>query len=502
MSLLSLQSISKTYPGVVAADAVNLSVASGEVLGLVGKNGAGKSTIIRIIAGVEKADQGSLLINGDLIELGQAADATRAGIAVVHQELGDVPSLTVGENILLGLGYPRRLGLIDKTELRKRAIAALAEINMAIDVDRPVSSLSIAQRRMVMLARGVAANAKIVVLDEPTASLTDTEIADLFVVVRRMQAAGVGIIYVSHRLDEILQLTSRVAVMRDGVLVEDRATKTLTEAMLVGLISGRGEDAVKRHTREPKQRPCDIALTVEGIVPLKGAPSLNLVVHTGEIVGLAGLAGSGRSEILHQIMGADPNDRISHTINGKSVTIKSPRDAWSNGIALVPEDRRTQGAILQFTIARNVTLASMRKHRFSRDLFFPSTHKENVVTRQLIEELKIKVSSTGTRIGTLSGGNQQKAILARCLAADADILLLDEPTHGVDVSAKEEIYRVIRELAERGKAIIIVSSELKEIEGLVDRALVIRDGHHVATLEGDAVTEDAVLTHSFSSAER
>lgn len=500
MAVLSLKGISKAYPGVVAADGVNLNVASGEVLGLVGKNGAGKSTIIRIIAGVEKADHGSLVVDGQQVELDRASDATRAGIAVVHQELGDVPSLTVGENILLGLGYPRRLGLIDKKALCRKAAAALAEINRVIDVNRPVASLSIAQRRMVMLARGVAADAKIVVLDEPTASLTDTEITDLFAVIRRMQVTGAAIIYVSHRLDEILELTSRVAVMRDGILVEDRATETLDEATLVALISGRAESAVPLRDRGFSLRPSAVALRVEGIVPMQGAPSLNLVVHKGEIIGLAGLAGSGRSEILRQIMGADANNEISHTIGDRKVTIRSPRDAWSNGIALVPEDRRTQGAILQFTIARNVTLASMRKHRLARNMIFPSAAKENAVTRQLIEELKIKVSNTRTRIGTLSGGNQQKAILARCLAADADILLLDEPTHGIDVSAKEEIYRVIRELAERGKAIIIVSSELTEIEGLVDRALVLRDGHHVATLEGDEVTEDAVLKHAFSSA--
>ncbi len=499
MALLSLNDISKSYPGVHAADAVHLNVSRGEVLGLVGKNGAGKSTIIRIIAGVEQADSGAILIDDQPVTFDQAADATRAGIAVVHQELGDIPSLTVGENILLGLGYPRRFGLIDKSELRKKARAALAAINSDLDVDQPVSSLSVAQRRMVMLARGIAAHARLVVLDEPTASLTDTEIADLYAVIAKLRGAGVAIIYVSHRLEEILNLTSRVVVMRDGKVVEDRMTETLDEAGLVELISGRRGDLSEAPAQKEATHFTKRALRVDGLVPLKGAPPVTLDVHQGEIVGIAGLAGSGRSEMLRQIMGADANEAISHEIMGRTVKVRGPKDAWAHGIALVPEDRRTQGAILQFTVARNVTLASLRKHRLSTNMMFPSVAKENKVTRHLINELKIKVNTPDIRIGTLSGGNQQKAILARCLAADADILLLDEPTHGVDVAAKAEIYRVIRELANQGKAIVIVSSELKEIEGLVDRALVLRAGRHVATIEGDDVTEDSVLRYCFAS---
>lgn len=355
---------------------------------------------------------------------------------------------------------------------------------------------------MVMLARGMVAKAKLVVLDEPTASLTDTEIADVFAAIKKLQQAGVAIIYVSHRLEEILNLISRVAVMCDGKLVEDRATDTLDEAGLVELISGQKTTTIQE---TPDRKAChfdNVVLRVEGLFPKPGAPTMSLTVHKGEIVGLAGLAGSGRSEVLRQIIGADTIGGLSHMVRGDHVKIKSPRDAWSNGIALVPEDRRTQGAVLQFTIACNITLASLRRHRVSKNVMVPSPMKENRVTRQLVEELKIKVSNTDTRIGTLSGGNQQKAIFARCLAADADVLLLDEPTHGVDVAAKAEIYRVIRELADDGKAIVVVSSELKEIEGLVDRALVLQDGVHAATIEGEGVTEDAVLKHCFSSQAR
>jgi len=501
MALLSLRDISKSYPGVVAASSVDLSLAAGEILGLVGKNGAGKSTIIRIIAGVEQPDSGQIAIEGEAVHLSCAMDATRAGIAVVHQELGGIPSLSVAENIMLGLGYPKKYGLIDRKRLRDKAQLALDAMQLKLDVDRSVASLSIAQRRMVMIARGIAADAKVVVLDEPTASLTETEIVDLFAVIKRMQANGVGIVYVSHRLGEVLELTSRVAVMRDGKLVSDRVTHELDEASLVELISGKDALGTTPSNASRGKVLGDLILKATGLSPLTGCPPITLTAQRGEIVGLAGLAGSGRSEILRQIMGADANLNVSHEIGGVPVKIGNPRDAWSHGIALVPEDRRTQGAILQFSIARNVTLASLRKHRLSRFGRFPSKTKENSVTRQLIKELKIKVSNTETKIGTLSGGNQQKAILARCLAADADILLLDEPTHGVDVDAKQEIYRVIRELAASGKAIIVVSSELREIEGLVDRALIMRDGHHVATLEGDDVTEKAVLTHCFAADE-
>lgn len=499
MSLLSIRNISKAYPGVTAASAVNLDVGAGEIVGLVGKNGAGKSTIIRIIAGVENPDTGEILLNDIPVQFHSAAEATRAGVAVVHQELNDIPTLSVGENILLGLRYPKHFGLIDRRRLREKARAALDAIHMDVDIDQPVSKLSVAERRMIMIARGIAAQAKVMVLDEPTASLTDSEIIDLFAVIRRMQKAGVGIVYVSHRLEEILDLTDRVSVMRDGALVEDQRTAILDENSLVSLISGKA--APPSFERKARQSPRDgeLAIEVSGIIPLPGRPAISLRVHRGEVIGLAGLAGAGRTEILRQIMGADSNPQIRHKIKGKDVAIRSPRDAWKHGIALVPEDRRTQGAILPFSVAHNVTIASLGQVRSWQRVAWPSKTSELTVANRFMGKLKIKAPSPETLIGTLSGGNQQKAVLARCLTAQADILLLDEPTHGVDVDAKEEIYRLIRELAAQGHAIIIVSSELKELAGLVDKALVLREGHHIATLAGSQVTEDEILNRCFSS---
>ena len=499
MSLLSIRNISKAYPGVTAASAVNLDVGAGEIVGLVGKNGAGKSTIIRIIAGVENPDTGEILLNDIPVQFQSAAEATRAGVAVVHQELNDIPTLSVGENILLGLRYPKRFGLIDRRRLRDKARAALDAIHMDIDIDQAVSNLSIAERRMIMIARGIAAQAKVMVLDEPTASLSDSEIADLFAVIRRMQEAGVGVVYVSHRLEEILSLTDRVSVMRDGALVEDQRTATLDENSLVSLISGKAAPPpIEREACQASQSD-ELAIEVSGIVPLPGRPAISLRAHHGEVIGLAGLAGAGRTEILRQIMGADANPQIRHKIKGKDVAIRSPQDAWKQGIALVPEDRRTQGAILPFSVAHNVTIASLRQVRSWKRVAWPSKTSELTVANRFMGKLKIKAASPETRIGTLSGGNQQKAILARCLTAHAEILLLDEPTHGVDVDAKDEIYRLIRRLAAQGHAIIIVSSELKELAGLVDKALVLREGHHIATLEGSQITEDEILNRCFSS---
>lgn len=495
--LLALSNICKSYPGVVAADQVAMKFKAGEIVGLVGKNGAGKSTVIRIIAGVEQPDEGIIAVGGEFVASLTAQEARKHKLAFVHQELIDVPMLTVAENIGLGLGYPKKWGLwIDKRTLNDRALYVLAQINMDIDPARKVSTLSVAQRRMVMIARALVNQAKLIVLDEPTASLTDREIAELYIVIRDLKKQGVCIIYVSHRLQEIMDLTDRVIVMRDGKIAAGEVTKNLNEAKLISLIVGADK---KQEISKPENIKIydEQLLEVINLDPLELGVEFSLSVRKGEILGLAGLAGSGRTEVARQIVGADYHTNIKHLVKSKPVHIRNPADALKHGIALVPEDRRNEGALLNFSIDHNITLSSLKGRRVFSALPFPSYSAEKKWSQRFIDQLGIKTPSGKQIVSGLSGGNQQKVVLARCLAANVDILILDEPTHGVDVGAKEEIYDLIFQLAASGAAIILISSELQELVHLTNRALVLREGYMVGELSGDDLTEQNVLELCF-----
>ncbi|GLT11364.1 sugar ABC transporter ATP-binding protein [Sulfitobacter porphyrae] len=488
---LNVMGICKTYPGVRAAREVSFSTEPGEVIGVLGKNGAGKSTLMRILGGVERQDAGSLELDGRILAFHSARDAVAAGIVTVHQELNDVPMLSVAENICLGLGYPGRFGLVDRRALAGRAAAALDALHSGIDPAACVGTLSVAERRMVMVARALAAEARVIILDEPTASLTEAEITELFRVIRKLSAQGVTFLYVSHRLNEIFEICSRLLVMRDGELVADRAVKGTTRAEAVALIAGRSREAGT--TARRAERIGEIVLEVSGLDPLRKGKTLSLSLRAGEVVGLAGLAGSGRTELLRQIMAADPIAGATHRIHGRAVRIASPRDAWAQGLGLLPEDRRHQGVIPGFPIYRNITLASLDANRVASLLPFPRKASEVKRAQGLIERLRLKAGGSEDSVISLSGGNQQKAILARNLAAQCQVLLLDEPTHGIDVSAKEEIYVLINELAERGMAVLLVSSELSELTVLADSIIVLRDGEIISHLPNEGMTEEQLL---------
>lgn len=503
-SLITLKRISKSYPGVIAADDVSLDLYPGEVVGLVGKNGAGKSTIIRMIAGVEEPDHGIIAVNGQPFASLDAHQAIELGVATVHQEINDVPILSVAENIALGLGYPKRYGcLIDKQDLHHKSADALAQIHMDINPAHKLSTLSIAERRMVMIARALVNRAKVLILDEPTASLTNKEIIELKAVIRKLRAQGVCIVYVSHRLQEILDLTDRVIVMRNGRVVSEKATDNLDEGSLISLIAGRQVQHQNDNCKTNKQLETnrDVLLEVQGLDPFDLGVSDTLELHRGEILGLAGLAGSGRTELLRQIVGADHRSKVCHRVASRRLEIRNPADALKCGIAIVPEDRRNEGAILNFSITRNISLSSLRMSRLLSVLPIPSIKKENSRSRELMAKLSVKAPSGSTITSTLSGGNQQKVVFARCLAAEADILILDEPTHGIDVDAKEEIYELIKSLAADGKGIILVSSDLQELINIVDRAIVMREGAFVGKLEGKDLSEKRVLELCFQTSE-
>lgn len=500
--IVALKSISKSYPGVTAANAVSMDFFESEIVGLVGKNGAGKSTIIRIMAGVERPDHGILAIDQSVASYLAPNEALDHGLAFVHQELNDIPMLSVAENILMGFGYPNKAGFwIDRDAMDIAARSVLAKINMDIDPRQEVASLSVAQRRMVMIARALVCDAKMIVMDEPSASLTDSEIGELHTVVRKLKSDGVCVVYVSHRLQEIMELTDRVIVMRDGGVVGNAKTGDIDQKKLIEMIVGTDLILDKKQNVEPldPKQQYEPFLRVDHLDPFLKGRTLSLELGKGEILGLAGLAGSGRTETVKQIIGADRRSNVMCCINGANVKIESPVDALAHKIVLVPEDRRNEGALLDFSISNNISLSSLKNVRFQDRYPFPSTSAEGKLASRFFKKLFINAPSSEQKISELSGGNQQKVILARCLAADVDVLILDEPTHGIDVGAKEEIYQLIEQLADEGKSIILISSDLPELVRLASRALVLREGDYVGELEGPYLTEHNILDLCFQS---
>lgn len=492
MSTLSLIELSKSYYGALAVSEINCQFEAGEIVGLVGKNGAGKSTLIRMLAGVTSPDEGEIRVGGQPVVCDSAKTAQLHGFAFVHQELNDVPALSIAENIFLGEGYPRRFGLIDRRVLLEKARRALALVKSTLDPQRLVVSLSIAERRLVMIAAALARNARILILDEPTASLTDAEIGALHDLLRMLRGQGFTILYVSHRLQEILSLTDRVMVMRDGQLVRTSRTSDLDETALVHEITGKAEDTPVRNARVAERSGSRLCMT--NVCLLATTKPIALEVCGGEILGIAGLVGSGRTEILRILVGADENLGAQLFINDRPVRLRSPREALEHGIAFVPEDRSEMGAILTFSVTENITIGTLSRHRVATRAPFPVRSSEAKIAHALIDRLRIKTPNGASPMRTLSGGNQQKAILARCLAAtNLRWLLLDEPTHGVDIDARQEILSLVRDLARAGIGIIYVSSDFQELLQAATRIVVLREHDLVASFDAPSVTETDLL---------
>jgi ABC-type sugar transport system ATPase subunit len=501
---IEVRNLVKHFPGVVAVAGVDMAFFEGEIAGLVGKNGAGKSTLIKMLAGSITPDEGTISIGGQEVRLAGTHDANRLGMSFVHQELVDVPTLSVAENVLLGLGFRRRVPfVIDWKQTRARAADLLDWVGVDIDPAALVSTLSVAQRRMVTIAKALAHDAKLLVLDEPTASLTIQEVTHLNEIIRRLRDRGVGVVYVSHRLDEIFELTSRVIVMRDGQSIADRATASLDRRTLISLITGqegastaleaRREYAVLARPQTPE------VLEVSNLSRRGVVENVSFSVRRGEVLGLAGLVGSGRTEIARMIYGADQRTSGMIRVNGREVRCRSPRSALREGIALVPEERRAQGGILDFSITRNVSLPTLSRHRRIPGVPVPSRASEAKTARRFVDELRISAADESVPLRNLSGGNQQKVIVAKWMEHGASVLLFDEPTLGVDVSGKDEIYRLVRRLAAQDRAIVFISSEFSELVALCNRVLVIRDGQVVAELDGDEITEAAILEHCYAA---
>jgi ABC-type sugar transport system ATPase subunit len=497
-SFLGLVGITKRYPGVVAVEDVSLRFDAGHVVGLVGKNGAGKSTLIKIMAGAVRPDEGHLEIDGNRVDFHEPHRANEAGLAFVHQDLQDAANLSVAENVMLGLGFPKTLGLfVDWRTLRRRAAEVLERLEVDIDPRMAVSDLSVAKQRMVMIARGLAQRAQMLVLDEPTAALTEDEIEHLFAAIRKLRGEGIAVAYVSHRLDEIFAITERVVVMLNGRVVADEPTEALDRRSLITHITGHADAETsleRRRSRGIGSRPnTDAVLEVTDIVAPSGVRPCSFDLRSGEVLGIAGLVGAGRTELVRAVFGADRPSSGTIKVRGQVVAIKNPEAAIAAGMALLPEDRKSHGNVMDFSIRNNITLASLHRHRLSPRLAMPSARSERSASTAMIERLRIKTPNDRQAVRLLSGGNQQKVVIAKWLSHGAEILIFDEPTHGVDVDGKEEIYCIAEELAAAGKSVIFISSEFSELVGVCNRVLVMHEGAIVGSLDGDEITEQAII---------
>jgi ribose transport system ATP-binding protein len=496
-----IRGVVKRYPGVLALDHADGVIVPGVIVGLLGKNGAGKSTLIKILAGVVQPDEGEIVIDGEPVRLHGPHDATRRGFAFVHQELTDVPNLTVAENIELGLGFPKLAGtFVKRRALRRKATTVLQRLGANIDPNRKLGTLSIAERRLVVIAKGLATNARLLVLDEPTASLTEEEIGHLHDVIRTLRDEGVAIIYVTHRLQEVYDLTDDVAVMRDGKMVFEAPTADVERGQLIEHITGASAaTSVARWSPPETERPREEILRVENVGRPGVVEDASFTARAGDILGIAGLVGAGRTELARMIFGADRTTSGRIVVEGTPVRIRGPRDAMAAGLVLLPEDRRHQGTVHTFSVRKNITLPILRDFRVGRSLPLPNRGRERRASLDLIDRLQIKVSDPESPIGHLSGGNQQKVVLAKWLESGARVLIFDEPTHGIDVGAKEEVYQLMRELAATGKVVIFISSEFPELVGICNRVIVMREGRIVGEFEGSEISESALVESCYAS---
>jgi ribose transport system ATP-binding protein len=484
--VLQMRGIRKVFPGVVALDGIDFDLFAGEVHVLLGENGAGKSTLMKILSGAYTKDAGEILVGREPVSIGSPRDAHALGIATIYQELSLVPQLTVAENILLG-HEPSRGGWIARASLRESARRSLADVGLDIDPDRRVDRLGIAEQQMVEVAKALFHRARIVVMDEPTSALTPREIDRLFEVIRRITAAGVAVVYISHRMRELAEIGRRVTVLRDGRGV---GTFPLPDTPLSDLVRLMANRDVRDHFPRRRCAPGEELLRVERVSSRTGVSDVSLRVCRGEIVGLAGLLGAGRTELARVIVGADPPSSGRVVVRGRAMTASMPSMAIAAGIGFLPEDRKRHGLVLTRSVCDNIGLPSLG--RWSR-AGFVSRRQEREVAQRWVTELRIKTPDVGERVVRLSGGTQQKVVLARWLAAEATLLVMDEPTRGIDVGAKVEIYELMNRLTEAGAGILMISSELPEVLGMSDRIYVMRRGAIQAEIDASAATEERVL---------
>ncbi len=497
-SLLSATRIDKVFPGAKALDKVDFHLRRGEVHALLGENGAGKSTLVKCLTGAYRRDGGTILLDGVEVDPRDTFNAQKLGIGTVYQEVNLLPNLTVAENLFLGR-QPRRLGLVDVGAMNRQARALLENYELDLDVTRALDSYSVAIQQVVAIARAVDLSGKVLILDEPTASLDAHEVEMLFRIIRRLKARGLGIVFITHFLEQVYEISDRITVLRNGQLVGTRDTATLDRRDLISMMIGRELAAEIRAAREELDVTGPVRYRFKDFGRKGHISPFDLDVKAGEVVGIAGLLGSGRTETAEILFGAHRADSGTAEVDGKPVQLSSPRRAIAQRFGFCPEDRKTAGIVGDLSVRENIVLALQARRGWTRPI---SRTEQNRLADHYIRALDIRTADREKPIRLLSGGNQQKAILARWLATEPDFLILDEPTRGIDVGAHAEIVRLIEGLREKGMSLLVISSEIEELVAYSTRIVVLRDRQHVAALEGDRITADQIIEAIASANER
>ncbi len=486
--ILTMKGIDKSFPGVHALDHVDLEVRRGEVHALMGENGAGKSTLMKVLTGIYTKDEGTITFEGKEVEFHNTREAQDAGIVIVHQELNMLGHLTVAQNIFFGREFKKGIG-IDDRKMNEEAAKLFERLNIDIDPTTTMSDLTVGKQQMCEIAKAISHEAKVIIFDEPSAALTEAEIEELFKIIRDLRAQNLGIIYISHRMDEIKVITDRVTVMRDGAYVGTLITEDCTKNDIINMMVGRViyEDP-KTHSMVPEGAP--VVLKVENLNAGKMVQNVSFELHKGEILGFSGLMGAGRTETARAIFGADPKQSGDIYMNGEKVTINTPQDAVNHGIGYLSEDRKRFGIVVQKSVAENTTLATLKEYLSG---IFINKRKEEKVAQEFVDSLATKTPGVDQLVVNLSGGNQQKVVIAKWLCRNSDVLIFDEPTRGIDVGAKNEIYKLMNKLAAEGKAIIMISSEMTEILRMSDRIVVMCEGKITGELDIAEATQENIM---------
>ena len=490
-NILQVKNLSKSFLGVKALDNIQFDLQKGEVHALMGENGAGKSTFMKILMGLLTPDSGEIVFEGKILKSKSVHENLLKGISMIHQEILVVPELTVAQNIFLGREANYRYWLND-TAINQKAQELLDLIGVKINAQTKIKNLSIAQMQMVEIAKAISTNAKVIIMDEPTSALSDTEVEILFKIINDLKAKGVSIIYISHKMDEIFEITDRITIFRDGNYIDTKNTNDLDKNSLIALMVGREIENIfpEKVTFKCEKKPI---LTIKNFSKKGKFENINFEVHAGEVLGIAGLMGAGRTEIVRAIYGLDKYDSGEIILKGNKINIKSPQEAIEKGIGYVSEDRKALGFMPAMSINENISLSSLAN--YSKAWFINSTN-EKEATAQLSNDLKIKSTSINQKVMNLSGGNQQKVIIGKVLLTSPSLVILDEPTRGIDIGAKFEIYKLINQLTERGIAVIMISSELPEILGISDRVLVLSKGKQTALFTKQEATQEKIMQYA------
>jgi ABC-type sugar transport system ATPase subunit len=486
--LLQVHDLSKAFPGVQALDRVRLDIEPGKVHAVIGENGAGKSTLMNVLIGLHQPDDGELRFKGRTITIQNPHEALKLGISMIHQELMPLQDMTVAENIFLGREPASRwMGWLDRTTMNRDAGELLRKLDVPLSPQRRMRGLSLAEMQTVEIAKALAYQADLIIMDEPTSAISDREVERLFSAIRDLKKQGVAVVYISHKLDEIFEICDTVTVLRDGQYIGTYDIGELNIDRMISLMVGRELEEI---FPTGDSRRDDVVLSVSGLTRIGKFKDVSFEARRGEILGIAGLMGAGRTEVLSAIYGLEPFDSGEISVQGNPVRINHPSEAIRNGLAMVTEDRKEYGLVLNMAVKHNVTLTILRK--ICRGGFIDRAEEDRTADRS-IRDLSIKISNRNQTAASLSGGNQQKIVLAKALLTEPEILLLDEPTRGIDINAKAEVYKLIAQLAEAGKAVVLVSSELQELLSLSDRILVMREGEITAEFEGRKATQEEIM---------